>query len=341
MPPIRDEDALDDLLSTPTPLVVETLSRVEGDLVILGVGGKMGPTLARMARRALDQAGRKNRVIGVARFSQAGLEQRLRNWGIETVACDLLDPDAVARLPDASHVVSMTGMKFGASGQAARTWAVNCLTPIHACRRYRGAKMAAFSTGNVYGLTPVARGGSCEDDEPRPFGDYSLSALGRERMYEYGSATYDVPMTLLRLNYAVELRYGVLVDLAQKVWGGEAIDVTMGHFNAIWQGDANAMALASFAHVARPPRVLNIAGPEVLSVRRLAERLGALLDKSVAIGGQEADDAFLSDAGQSQRLFGYPTVSVEQMLEWVADWTRRDMPLLGKPTKFQVRDGKF
>jgi nucleoside-diphosphate-sugar epimerase len=338
---IRDEDHLEDLLSAPTPLVIETLAKVGGDLAVLGVGGKMGPTLARMARRALDQAGKKTRVFGVARFSQPGLEEKLRGWGIDTVRSDLLDPEQAARLPDASHVVAMTGMKFGASGQAALTWAMNCLVPIHICRRYRHSVMAAFSTGNVYGLTPVHLGGAREEDELRPFGDYSTSALGRERMYEYGSQTAMIDMVLLRLNYAVEMRYGVLVDLAQHIWRGDAIDVTMGHFNAIWQGDANAMSLCALAHAARPPRVLNIAGPETLSVRRLAEELGRLLDKPVRMQGQEAADAFLSNAQASHRLFGYPRVSVRQMLEWVADWTRRDMPLLGKPTKFQVRDGKF
>lgn len=338
---IRDLDHLDDLLSQPTSQVIETLSQVDGDLAILGVGGKMGPTLARMARRAFDHLGKKNRVLGIARFSQAGLEERLRSWGIDTVRCDLLDPDQAARLPEASHVVSMTGMKFGASGQASLTWAMNCLVPIHVCRRYPGRKMVAFSTGNVYGLTPVHLGGSREMDELRPFGEYSLSALGRERMYEHGSATYQVPMVLLRLNYAVEMRYGVLSDLAQQVWRGEEIDLGMGHLNAIWQGDANAMALCAFNHLECPPRIMNLAGPEILSVRRLAEELGRLLDKPVKLRGQEAGDAFLSNAQPSHHFFGYPRVPARQVLEWAADWTRRGMPLLGRPTKFQVRDGKF
>lgn len=338
---IRDESHLEELLSEPTPAVIDALRPIDGNLVILGVGGKMGPTLARMARRALDQAGKNNRVIGVARFSQPGLEQKLNHWGVETLRCDLLDCDQVTRLPDASHVVCMMGMKFGASGQASLTWAMNCLTPVNACQRYRGSKMIAFSTGNVYGLTPVLLCGSREDDDLRPFGEYSLSALGRERMYEHGSEAFDVSMVLLRLNYAVEMRYGVLVDLAQQVWRGEEIDLSMGHLNAIWQGDANAMALAAFAEVGRPPCVLNIAGPELLSVRCLAEELGRLLKKPVRFRGEEARDAFLSNAQKSHRLFGYPRISVQQMLTWSADWTRRGMPLLGKPTKFQVRDGKF
>lgn len=338
---IQDETQLEDLLSKPTPQVIETLSRFDGDLVILGVGGKMGPTLARMAKRAFNEAGNKGRVIGVARFSQSGLEEKLRSWSIDTVRCDLLDPEQAARLPEAAHVVSMSGMKFGSSGQASLTWAMNCLVPVHVCRRYRGAKMVAFSTGNVYGLTPVHLGGSREEDELRPFGEYSTSALGRERMYEYGSTTYQVPMVLLRLNYAVEMRYGVLVDLAQQVWHGQEIDVSMGHLNAVWQGDANAMALCAFEQASLSPTVLNLAGPETLSVRRLAVELGRLLDKPVKLTGQEASDAFLSNAQKSHRLFGYPRVSVQQMLEWIADWTRREMPLLGKPTKFQVRDGRF
>lgn len=338
---IRDIDHLEDLLSDPTPQVIEALAKIDGDLAILGVGGKMGPTLARMARRGLDEAGKKNRVLGIARFSQAGLAEKLRAWGIDTIRCDLLDPEEATGLPDASHLVSLTGMKFGASGQASLTWATNCLVPVHICRRYRGSKMVAFSTGNVYGLTPVSLGGSCEGDEPRPFGEYSLSALGRERMYEFGSQAYQIPMVLLRLNYAVETRYGVLVDLAQQVWRGEEIDLGMGHFNALWQGDANAMALCALDHLECPPRVLNLAGPETLSVRRLAEELGRFLEKPVRLRGQEGEDAFLSNAQASYRLFGYPRVPVPQALAWVADWTRRGMPLLGRPTKFQVRDGKF
>src|SRR5581483_2711574 len=257
---IRDEEHLDDLLSEPSPQAVEVLGRLQGDLVVLGVGGKMGPTLARMARRASDQAGGRRRVIGVARFSQRGLEEKLNYHGIETIRCDLLDPAQVARLPDAPLVVAMTGMKFGSTGNEAFTWAMNSHVPSIVCRRYARSRIAAFSTGNVYGMSPVKLGGACEGDVLQPTGEYSQSCLGRERMYEYFSRTLKVPMTLLRLNYATEMRYGVLVDVARRVWAGEIIDLSMGSFNAIWQGDANAMALCALDHASSPPLVLNLAG---------------------------------------------------------------------------------
>jgi NAD dependent epimerase/dehydratase family len=338
---IRDEEHLEDLLSEPSPGAVEALGRLEGDLVVLGVGGKMGPTLARMARRASDAAGVRRRVVGVARFSTSGLEGRLQSWGVETVHCDLLEPDQVEALPAAPNVVVMTGMKFGATGQGALTWAMNCHVPALVCGKYRGSRVVAFSTGNVYGLTPVALGGSREDDPLNPAGEYACSAVGRERMYEYFSRRDGTPMALLRLNYAVEMRYGVLVDLASKVLSGEPIDLAMGHVNVIWQGDANALALCAFDHLATPPRVLNLAGPELLSVRRVTEEFGRLLGKEPVLTGQEAPDALLSNGQLGHRLLGYPRVPVGQVIAWVADWVQRGGSLLGKPTHFENREGRF
>ncbi len=338
--PIQTVEQLDDLLSEPTPGVVATLGRLEGDLLILGVVGKMGPTLARMARRASEMAGVRRRVIGVARFS-AGGEARLRECGIETVRADLLDPAQLVRLPEAPNVVYMAGMKFGTTGQEALTWAMNSLLPALVCQRFRSSRIVAFSTGNVYGLAPVVLGGSVESDPLQPAGDYAMSCVGRERVFEHFSRTLNIPLALLRLNYAVELRYGVLVDLAQRVWAGQAIDLTMGNFNVIWQGDANAVTLQAFDHVASPPFVVNVTGPELLSVRRIAEEFGRLFGKEVAFHGQEAGDALLSNAQRGHGLFGYPRVGVRQMVSWVADWVRRGGPTLGKPTHFETRDGKF
>jgi nucleoside-diphosphate-sugar epimerase len=338
---IRDEAHLEELLSEPSPGVVAALGRLPGDIVILGVGGKMGPSLARMARRAADAVGGKRRIIGVARFSQSGLERQLQVTGIETIRCDLLDEAQVARLPEAPLVVAMTGMKFGATGQEALTWAMNSHVPAIICSKYRHSKIAAFSTGNVYGMTPVKLGGSLESDPLLAVGEYAQSCIGRERMYEYFSRRWSIPMATLRLNYATEMRYGVLVDIARKVQKGEPIDVTMGHLNAIWQGDANAMALCALADTASPPRVLNIAGPEILSVRHLAEEFGRLLDKPVTFTGVEADDAFLSNARLSHQMYGYPRVSIAQIVAWIADWVRRGGASLGKPTHFEVRDGKY
>jgi nucleoside-diphosphate-sugar epimerase len=338
---VENVEHLEDLLSEPTPQVVEVLSRLEGDMVVLGVAGKMGPTLARMARRASERAGVRRRVLGVARFTDARQEANLHAHGVETIRCDLLDQAQLDCLPDAPNVVFMTGMKFGSTGQEALTWAMNCWLPGLVCRKYRHARIVAFSTGNVYGLTPVALGGSLESDPLNPVGDYAQSCLGRERMFEHFSRTYQIPMAILRLNYATEMRYGVLVDLAQRVQGGQPVDVAMGHLNALWQADANAMALAAFVHLGSPPHVLNLAGPELLSVRRVAEQFGRLLGRAVTIQGTESPDALLSNGQLGQRLFGYPRVGPAQMIDWIADWIRRGGATLGKPTHFEVRDGKF
>jgi nucleoside-diphosphate-sugar epimerase len=332
---------LEDRLSEPTPGVIEALGRLDGDLVLLGAGGKMGPSLARMARRASDETGVRRRVLAVSRFAGGSSEAYLLAHGVETLRCDLLDPEQLDRLPDVPNVVFMTGMKFGATGQEALTWAMNAYLPGLVCRKYRRSRIVAFSTGNVYGLTPVALGGSVESDALRPVGEYAMSAVGRERLFELFSRRLGIPVVLLRLNYATELRYGVLVDVARRVNAGEPIELTMGHLNAIWQGDANAMALQSFALAASPACVLNVAGPELLSVRRLAEQFGRMLGKSVVFRGEEAAEAFLSNAQPAHRLFGYPRVGAAQMVEWIAAWVRAGGENLGKPTHFEVRDGAY
>jgi nucleoside-diphosphate-sugar epimerase len=332
---------LDLLLSEPSQAAVEALARLEGDLMVLGVAGKMGPTLAVMARRASDGAGRRRRVIGVARFSDGRHEAWLQERGVETIRCDLLDPEQLAQLPAVPNILYLAGIKFGSTGQEARTWAINCWLPGLICQKYRQARVVAFSTGNVYGLAPLALGGSVETDPPNPMGDYALSCVGRERIFEHFGRTYQMPMALLRLNYACEMRYGVLLDLAQRVAAGQPVDLAMGHFNAIWQADAGAMALASFSRVSVPPLVLNIAGPELLSVRRIANEFGELLGRSVTFQGVEGDEAFLSNGQLGHRLFGYPRVSAGRLIHWVADWVSRDGPTLAKPTHFEVRDGLF
>jgi nucleoside-diphosphate-sugar epimerase len=338
---IESADQLDDLLSEPTPGVVETLGKLDGDVLVLGVGGKMGPTLARMAARALMQAGVKRRVIGAARFSNRDLPAWLAKHGVEPIVCDLLDPQQLARLPDAANVVVMAAFKFGASGRPGDAWAANCWLPANICQRFAGSRIAAFSTGNVYPLTPIVRGGSMETDPLGPIGEYAASCLGRERLYDYFSRTAGTPISILRLNYACELRYGVLVDLARQILAGEPIDLAMGAVNVIWQGDANAMTLHSLDHAASPPFAVNVAGPETLSVRRTCEQLGELLDRPPLFAGSEGADALLSNGQLGHRLFGYPRVSIQQLLSWIADWLKRGGELLGKPTKYQVRDGKF
>jgi len=284
---------LDELLSEPSPGVVETLRRLEGDVIVLGVGGKMGPSLAAMIKRASDVAGVERRVIGVSRFGSPAAEEPLRAQGIQTIRADLLDEKQLERLPDAPIVIYMAGMKFGSTGQEPLTWAMNTLLPAMVCRKYRHSRIAAFSTGNLYGLTPVRLGGSLETDELNAQGDYAMSCLGRERMFEHFSRTLGIPVSIIRLNYAVEMRYGVLADMARLVWEDAEIDVTMGNLNVIWQADANAMAVQSLLHASSPPLVLNVAGPELLSVRRLCERFGELMGKRPRFIGQESADALL------------------------------------------------
>src|SRR5262245_53180960 len=338
---IDSVEQLDDVLSEPTPGVIETFSKFPGDLLILGVGGKMGPTLARMAVRASQEAGIKRRVIGVARFSNAELPAWLQKHGIEPITCDLLVPKQLSGLPDAENIVAMPALKFGSSDRPADTWAVNCWLPANICQRYKSSRIAAFSTGNVYPLTPIARGGSIETDPLAPVGEYAASCVGRERIYDYFSRTAGTPVSILRLNYACELRYGVLVDLGRQILAGEPIDLSMAAVNVIWQGDANAIALQSLAHAASPSFVLNIAGSETFRVRDLCNQLGELLGNKPTCTAAEGPDALRSDSQLAQRLCGPPRGNVDQLPRWTAHWLKIDALLLDKPTKFQVRDGKF
>lgn len=338
---IPDVDQLEEMLSEPTPGVIESLRKRKGDILVLGVAGKMGPTLARMARRASDAAGVQRRVIGVARFSDAAQEKVLRKHGVETIKCDLLNEAQLAKLPDAPNVVYMAGMKFGSTGNEPLTWAMNVFLPGLVCQKYRNSRIVAFSTGNLYGLSPLALGGSIESDMLNPTGDYAMSCMGRERMFEHFSKVNGTPTVLIRLNYATELRYGVLVDLARKVWEGQPIDLAMGNVNCIWQADANAMSLQSFDIAASPAVPLNVAGPEQLSLRRVCQQFGEMMGKTVTFVGAESADALLNNGQLGHRLFGYPRVSAGQMLLWIADWVKRGGKSLGKPTHFEVRDGKF
>jgi nucleoside-diphosphate-sugar epimerase len=338
---IRDVAHLDELLSEPSDAAVDAMRRANGDVIVLGVAGKMGPTLARMARRAMVAAGLSHRVIGVSRFSSPDQRRTLEACGVETIPCDLLDEAALARLPDVPHVVFMAGRKFGSTGNEPLTWAMNAHVPALVCARYRRSRLVVFSTGNVYGLTAHGRGGSREDDLPAPVGEYAMSCLARERMVEYFSDTADTPVIILRLNYATEMRYGVLVDLARRVSRREPVDVTMGYFNTIWQGDANAMALAALTHASTPASIVNLAGPEEVSVRRAATELARLLETDVTFTGSEADDALLSNGSRGWALLGRPRVDVERLISWTADWTRRGGDHLGKATHFESRAGRF
>jgi nucleoside-diphosphate-sugar epimerase len=338
---IQSVEQLEEMLSEPTQGVIDTLRDAPGDVLVLGAAGKMGPTLARMAKRALDATGASARVLAVSRFSDGEQEKKLQEHGIETVRCDLLDREALRQLPDAPNVIFMAGMKFGSTGNEPLTWAMNSYLPGMVCEKYTRSRIIAFSTGNLYGLSPVTLGGSVETDPLNPLGDYAMSCLGRERMFEHFSRARQTPVTLIRLNYATELRYGVLVDLARKVWAGQPIDLAMGNVNCIWQADANAMSLCALAHATSPAFMLNVAGPELLSTRRVCQQFGEMMGKKPAFTGQEAGSALLNNGQLGHRLFGYPRVSAQQMIIWIANWVMGGGSSLGKPTHFEARDGKF
>jgi nucleoside-diphosphate-sugar epimerase len=336
----RSENELEIALSEPTPGVIETMGRLDGDIILLGAAGKMGPSLARMAKRASDRAGVNRRVIAVSRFSTGG-EEAFTAHGVETIRCDLLNEAQVERLPGAANIIYMPGRKFGSTGDESTTWAVNCYLPALVCKKFRAARIVAFSTGNVYPLSRPETGGPSETDAPSPVGEYGMSALGRERMFGYFSQALGIPVAIIRLNYAVDLRYGVVVDIARQILSGERLNLAMGYFNAIWQSDANAMTLRAFDHVAAPPRVFNVTGPDVLSVRRVALQLGTLLGVEPRFAGREAETALLSNAAAAIAALGPLRVSSDQLIEWVAAWLKQGGRVLDRPTHFEARDGKF
>jgi dTDP-4-dehydrorhamnose reductase len=338
---ITDEVSLEEQLSKPTQETAAMFSRVPGDLIFLGVGGKIGPSLARMARRSCDMAGVRKRIYGVSLFESDEQRSRLEEYGIETIHGDLLDPAFLSGLPEAENVFFLAGMKFGSEENIALTWAVNSYLPALVAESYRQSRIVAFSTGCVYELVPVDSGGSLETDRPGPLGEYAQSCLGRERMFQYGSDRFQTRACLIRLNYSVELRYGVLVDIGLKVMNREPIDLSMGHFNVIWQGDMNSMVLRSLELCESPARILNITGPETLSVREVSEEFGTLFGVQPSFINKEAETALLNNPQQAMELFGPPSVPYLQVIQLTADWLKRGNRLLGKPTHYEVRDGKY
>jgi hypothetical protein len=334
---ISDIAALDDLLCRPSQALIDDLRKVDGDIMILGVAGKMGPTLAGLAKAALPD----RRIIGVARFSEAGVKEWLQARGVETIHCDLLDEAAVKALPRTPNVVFMAGRKFGAEGDLSLTWAMNAHVPALVAQAFAGSRIVAFSTGCVYPFVPVIGKGADEALPPNPPGEYAQSCVGRERMFEYFSRKFVTPGRLFRLNYAIDMRYGVLHDIATKILGGKPIDVSLGHVNFIWQGDASAQALRCLAHCETPTSPINVSGREILRVRDLAAKLGARLGREPIIVGAEEPTAWLTDTSQAVKLFGPPIVDTAQLIGWTADWVGRSMPSLGKPTKYEVRDGRY
>jgi nucleoside-diphosphate-sugar epimerase len=338
---IESVSQIEDVMTAPSPELIESMKRMKGDLLILGVAGKMGPTMAVLAKRALTEAGNSARVIGVARFSRGDLRERLESAGIETVTADLLAPGVLDSLPDAPNVLYLVGQKFGSTGNESQTWAMNVYLPGLVADRYRNSRIVSLSTGNVYAFTPSDSRGPDEDAPVGPVGEYAQSCLGRERMFQYFSGQHGSPGVIVRLNYAIDLRYGVLLDIATKVHSGAPVDLTMGHVNVIWQGDANEAVLRSLEHAASPPMILNLTGPNVLSVRELALGFGCRLGRDPVLVGVEAPNALLSNADKYVRLMGSPRVSIECMMDWIAHWVRIGGQTLNKPTHFETRDGKF
>lgn len=336
-----NEAELDELLSTPRAETVEALRNAPGDIVVLGAGGKMGPTLSRMAARAAAQIGDGRRVYAVSRFSSPDVARTLGSAGIETITCDLLDHDSVALLPDAPNVIFMAGQKFGTASAPAATWAMNTIVPAICAERYRAARIVAFSTGNVYPLSAVPTGGARETDPVGPVGEYATSALGRERVLEFYSARNRTPVSIIRLNYAIDLRYGVLADIGLRVWRDAPVPVAMGHVNVIWQGDASRIAIESLTRAATPPFVVNVTGAETLVVRDIAQAFARAFRKIARFRGKERRDALLSNTDLMRSSFSPPEVGVETMIQWIADWISADRPMLGKPTHFEERAGQY
>ncbi|MEI6047287.1 MAG: epimerase [Bacteroidota bacterium] len=332
---------LEELLSRPGDEVIAMLSRIDGDIMFLGIGGKIGPSLALMAKRACEQAGVKKRIIGVSLFESEEQRKKIESVGIETIHGDLLDMGFIKSLPGVKNIFFLAGMKFGSLDNLSLTWAVNTFLPALVAEFFKQSKIVAFSTGCVYPLVSVKSGGSLETDMPTPVGEYAQSCLGRERMFEYGSKKNNTPVSLIRLNYSVELRYGVLVDIAVKVKNKQPVDLTMGYFNVIWQGDVNDVVLRSIEYAGSPARVLNLTGPEILSVREVAVEFGKLFGSDVLFVGEEANTAILSNSKLAYSIFGNPKVSVSMVIKWIAGWMNENGKLLGKPTHFEVRDGKY
>ena len=328
-------------LLRPSEELIADITSLDGDILILGVGGKMGPALAKLAKQAIDIAGAQKKVIGVARFSEPELQATLEQQGITTYAADLLNDEHLQTLPESRNVLYLAGTKFGTTGKESFTWAMNTYLPGRVAEKYKNSHIVVFSTGNVYPLTPIDSGGPTEKQLPEPIGEYAQSCLGRERVFQYFASVYNTPTLIYRLNYANDVSYGVLLDIAKAVKEDRPIDLRMGYVNVIWQGDANEMAIRSLKHCSTPSKILNIAGPETASVRMLAEKFGSMLNKKPNFINEEQSTALLSNGSESFRLFGHPKVSLQQMIEVIFRWVTEGGKTLNKPTHFQEREGKF
>ena len=338
---IGNLEQLEERMSRPTEADIAAIRAMEGDFLILGVGGKMGPTLAQLIRRSADLAGKKIRVIGVSRFNDKAMPDALRAQGVEPVSCDLLERKELEELPEAENIIFMAARKFGTTGSEHLSWGINTQLPALVADRYRKSRIVCFSSGNVYPLVPAVQGGASERTPVGPQGEYAQSVLGRERIFEHASHRWGTRVTLLRLNYAIDLRYGVLVDIARTVFQKRPVDLRMPLVNIIWQGDANSVCMRSVPHCSAPPFLLNLTGPETLSTRWIAEQFAERFGHEASFTGEESQSALLNNAAKCHRIFGYPTVTPAEMIDWIAEWIAAGGELSNKPTHFQARDGKF
>ncbi|WP_343305801.1 NAD-dependent epimerase/dehydratase family protein [Chitinophaga niabensis] len=325
----------------PSDALVNDIAKIEGDIILLGVGGKMGPAMAKLAKAAVNKAGINKRIIGISRFSENGLQAELNGLGIKTIAANLLNDEELQNLPTAKNVIYLAGQKFGTTGKESYTWAMNTYLPGRVAEKYRDSRIVAFSTGNVYPLSPVIKGGMTEEDPAAPLGEYAQSCLGRERMFQYFSSLYGTPLCIYRLNYANDVSYGVLLEIAKAVNEQREIDLRMGHVNVIWQGDANEIAIRALLHCSTPAKLLNVSGPETVPVRWLAAEFGKRLNKQPILANEEQPDALLSNSAECFKLFGYPQVTLKQMIDLIAEWVVTGGKTLNKPTHFQEREGNF
>lgn len=328
-------------LLKPSPALLQDIARIEGDIMLMGVGGKMGPAMARLAKQAVDEAGIQKKITGVSRFSEPGLQEELNALGINTIKADLLHDKTLQALPETQNLIYLAGQKFGTTGRESYTWAMNTYLPGRVAEKFRHARIVAFSTGNVYPLSPVLNGGLAEDIPAAPVGEYGQSCLGRERMFQYFSSIYNTPVFIYRLNYANDVSYGVLLEIARAVYEQREIDLRMGHVNVIWQGDANEIAIRALLHCEAPAKTVNVSGPETVAVRWLAQEFGKRMDRTPRFVNSEQPDALLSNSAECFRLFGYPRVTLRQMIDLVAAWITEGGKTINKPTHFQEREGKF
>jgi len=338
---LKNIDELFDIMTTPSPRLIKDISDIKGDILIAGAGGKVGPSLSIMAKRASDATGIKRRVIAVSIFDPQTPVDLMKNYGVEVIEADMLDSKQLADLPEAPNIIFMAGRKFGTSGNQPLTWAINVLLPSSVAQRYKDSRIVAFSTGNIYGMRPIHSGGALEDEDLYPVGEYAESCLGRERVLEYWSNKNNTPMLFFRLNYAIDMRYGVLHDLAVRVHSGEEVDLSSGYVNCIWQGDVCEYAIRSLAMVKSPVEILNVTGPEAISVQYLAHEFGKLFKKEPIFTGEVPASSLFSNASKMARQFGYPNVSLNQMIEWTAEWIINSGVTINAPTHFEQRNGNY